>query len=129
MTANNPALLSPLALAYIGDSVYDLYVRTRIIEENPELPAHELHVRAVKYVSAKGQNESVLAIEAALAEEEAAVYKRGRNAKSPSSAKNASIVEYRHATGFEAVLGYLYLKGERGRLKEIMDAAYKQIID
>lgn len=115
---------SPLVLAYIGDGVYELYVRGRIIAEHPDLPAHKLHKKAIKYVSAGAQSRSIGKIEALLTEEEAAVYRRGRNAKSPTSAKNADITDYRRATGFEALVGYLYLKKSTERLEGLMAAAF-----
>ncbi|MCD8391139.1 MAG: Mini-ribonuclease 3 [Firmicutes bacterium] len=120
-----PSLYSPLVLAYIGDSVYELYVRSRVIEEHSDLPAHKLHLQSVKYVKAHAQSESITAIADMLTEDETAVYKRGRNAKAYSSPKNADIRDYRRATGFEALLGYLYLSGKHERLNEIMSAAYE----
>lgn len=118
-------LLSPLVLAYIGDAVYELYVRTRVIEEHPSMPAHKLHREAVKYVKAHAQSDSAHAIAELLTDEEAAVFRRGRNAKSYTKAKNASTVDYRHATGFEALVGYLYISGREDRAEELMKAAYE----
>lgn len=118
------SLYSPLVLAYIGDGVYELYVRSRTIEEHSSMPAHKLHLHTVKYVKAEAQSKSITAVSDMLTEEETAVFKRGRNAKSPTSAKNADIRDYRRATGFEALLGYLYLSGNTKRLNEIMAAAY-----
>lgn len=115
---------SPLVLAYLGDSVYEQYVRNRIIAENPDLPAHKLHRSAIRYVSAEAQSRSIGEIEEMLTEAELSVYKRGRNAKSPTASKNASIGDYRRATGFEALLGYLSLSENNGRLAEIMAAAF-----
>ncbi len=115
---------SPLVLAYLGDSLYEQYVRARIIEERADLPAYKLHKTAIRYVSAEAQSRSIGAIEDRLTEEELAVYKRGRNAKSPTASKNASIVDYRRATGFEALLGYLSLSGDEKRLSEIMAIAF-----
>ena len=116
---------SPLVLAYIGDSVYEQYVRVRIVTEHPDLPAHKLHKTAIHYVSAEAQSRSVSSIEEMLQEDEMGVYKRGRNAKSPTSAKNASIVDYRRATGFEALVGYLFLKGDADRLEAVMSIAFE----
>ena len=124
-----PALLSPLSLAHIGDAVYELYVRTRTIREHPNMPAHKLHTHAVKYVKAAAQSASVSAIADILTEDEIAVFKRGRNAKSPTVPKNADIRDYRRATGFEALIGYLYLSGENERLDYIMNAAYEHAFD
>lgn len=116
---------SPLVLAYIGDSVYEQYVRVRIVTEHPDLPAYKLHKTAIHYVSAEAQSRSVGSIEEMLQEDELGVYKRGRNAKSPTSAKNASIVDYRRATGFEALVGYLFLKGDADRLETVMSIAFE----
>jgi len=124
-----PSQYSPLALAYIGDGVYELYVRTRVIAQNPDMPAHKLHKESVKYVKAHSQSNSIHAIADMLSEEETAIYKRGRNAKSPTVPKNANLTEYRHATGFEALLGYLYLSEQRERLEEIMKTAYENALD
>lgn len=120
-----PELMPPLTLAYIGDVVYEIYVRTRTLAENPDLPTGKLHNKSIRYVKAQAQCRSIQAMTDMLTDEEMSVYKRGRNAKSASSAKNASLIEYKHATGFEALVGYLYLKGENERLDEIMKRAYE----
>lgn len=125
LTKNNPSLYSPLALAYIGDGVYELYVRTRVMEEHSNLPAHKLHVKTVKYVKAHAQSNSITAMLDMLSEEETAVYKRGRNAKSNTTPKNADMADYRRATGFEALIGYVYLTENTERLNELMDKAYE----
>ncbi len=106
---------SPLTLAYIGDAVYDLIIRT-IVVERANRAANELHKRTVKYVQAGVQAAMITALSEELTEDEEAVYKRGRNAKSHTSAKNASIQDYRKATGFEALMGYLYLSGQTERM-------------
>lgn len=123
-----PSQYSPLALAYIGDGVYELFVRARVIAQNPDMPAHKLHKESVKYVKAHAQSNSIHAILDTLSEEEAAIYKRGRNAKSPTVPKNANLTEYRHATGFEALVGYLYLSEQNERLEEIMKTAYENAL-
>lgn len=119
-----PELLSPLTLAFVGDAVYETYVRTKIAKD-VNMQVAKLHKIAIKYVSAVAQSKIVRAIEDNFTEEELSVYKRGRNAHSHTSAKNADIVDYRHATGFEALIGYLYLKKNSARLDEILDMAYK----
>lgn len=124
-----PSQYSPLALAYIGDGVYELYVRGRVISENPDMPAHKLHLQSVKYVKAHAQSNSIHAIENLLTEREMAVYKRGRNAKSATVPKNANLTDYRHATGFEALVGYLYLLEDEQRLKYLMSVAYEHALD
>ena len=106
---------SPLTLAYIGDAIYELVIRT-VVVERANRAANELHKRTVKYVQAGVQAAMIEALLEELTEEEAAVYKRGRNAKSHTSAKNASIQDYRKATGFEALMGFLYLTGQTERM-------------
>lgn len=118
-----PQLYAPLTLAIIGDSVYDLYVRTRL-SEGGSLPTNTIHKTAISYVKAAAQAKSVHAILDSLAEDELAIFKRGRNAHSATVPKNASISDYRAATGFEALLGYLYLKNEPDRLSEILRMAF-----
>lgn len=109
---------SPLTLAFIGDSIYDLVIRTFIVEK-VNAPVNKLHKEASSYVNAKSQAKILHGIENILTKEEQAVYRRGRNAKSYTSAKNASIIDYRIATGFEALIGYLYLIGDIERIMEI----------
>lgn len=110
---------SPLTLAYIGDSIFELMIRTVIVERGNE-PANRLHHKTVAYVNAQTQSEMIEALQEDLTEEEMAVYKRGRNAKSYTSAKNASIVDYRKATGLEALVGYLYLQDKPERILELL---------
>lgn len=106
---------SPLTLAYVGDAVYEVVIRT-VIAERANRAANELHKRAVKYVQAGAQAAIINALQEILTEEEQAVFKRGRNAKSNTSAKNASITDYRKATGFEALIGFLYLTDQMDRV-------------
>lgn len=113
--------------AYVGDSLYDVYVRSRIIAEHPSFSAHKMHVEAINYVSAHGQSMSVKAIEDRLSEDELAAYKRGRNTKSYTVPKNADVGEYRRATGFEALLGWLWIDGKTDRLEEIMRLSYEAV--
>lgn len=120
-------LYNSLVLAYLGDTLYDIYVRSRLVCENEDLSAHKLHVKSISYVKAHGQSRAILAIEDSLSDEELAVYKRGRNTKSFTVPKNADVGEYRRATGFEALLGWLYVKGRTERLEEIMEMAYNTI--
>ena len=124
-TDKQPNQYSPLVLAYIGDAVYEVYVRSRVIEENPDMPAHKLHMQTVKYVKAHAQSNSIHAMMSMLTAEEEAVFKRGRNAKSPTAAKNASLIDYRHATGFEALIGYTYISDDKQRLETLMRTAYE----
>ncbi len=117
---------SPLTLAYIGDGIYDLVIRSVVVgREN--LPAVKLHKKVIKYVNAGTQAAMIEAVMGELSEEEEAVYKRGRNAKSYTKAKNASIGDYRKATGFEALMGYLYLQGQMERAIELIKLALAKI--
>lgn len=106
---------SPLALAYIGDAIYDLIIRS-VVVERANRSANNLHKKTVKYVKAEAQAAMIQALAEELTEEETAVYKRGRNAKSYTTAKNASMGDYRKATGYEALMGYLYLTGQTDRM-------------
>lgn len=110
---------SPLPLAYIGDAVYDLIIRSVVVEKGNR-SANSLHRTTVKYVNAGAQAAMIEALLPSLTEEELSVYHRGRNAKSYTSAKNAAIGDYRKATGMEALLGYLYLNGELPRCLELV---------
>ena len=110
---------SPLTLAYIGDCVFDLIVRTVVVERGNE-PANKLHHKTVTYVKAETQALLIDAMLSDLTEEELGVYKRGRNAKSYTTAKNASVGDYRKATGMEALVGYLYLQNRTERILELL---------
>lgn len=110
---------SPLTLAYIGDAIFELVVRTVLVERK-NTQAEKLHKAATKIVKAETQALMIEAIKEELTEEELAVYKRGRNAKAVTRAKNATMSEYRRATGFEALMGYLYLKGDIERMIELI---------
>ena len=114
---------SPLVLAYIGDAVYEVYVRSHVLEGG-NTAVNKLHKASTGYVSAKAQSSIIHEILPSLTEEETAVYKRGRNAHSNTSAKNADIVDYRHATGFEAVIGYLFIMKQYQRLNEIIKLSF-----
>lgn len=106
-------------LAYIGDSVYELYVREHIVKNSREV-ASKLHKKTIKYVSAKAQEYIINNIYEILTEEEKDVYKRGRNASSNTVPKNTDVVVYKKATGFEALIGYLYLTKQNRRLQDII---------
>ena len=108
-----------LTLAYLGDCIYELVIRTVLVERGIT-HVSELNRAAVSYVRASVQKDIFFAIENELDEEETAVYKRGRNVKSSSCPKNASIADYHTATGFEALMGYLYAKGRTERLLELV---------
>ena len=110
---------SPLTLAYIGDAVYDLVIRTIVVERGNKA-ANVLHKTTVKYVNAAAQAAIIQAVLDVMTEEELAVYMRGRNAKSNTMAKNASVEDYRKATGIEALIGYLYLSNRFHRVLELV---------
>lgn len=122
----NPKDYSPLALAYVGDSVYDLFIRTKVLGKGNR-HVTELHRDSVSFVKAHSQAVSVRAIEGELTEDELRVLKWGRNAKSNTSPKHADIIDYRLATGFETLLGYLYLEEKTERLCYLMEKAYAAI--
>jgi len=122
-TLKDARLLNPLQLALIGDAVYELYIRNYILSKNLELSAHKIHVKAIGYVKAKSQSKIMHLIEEDLTEDESYIFKRGRNAKSATVPKNADVRDYRMATGFEALIGYLHLTGGHERLDYIMTKA------
>ena len=110
---------SPLALAYIGDSIYDVIIRTVVVERGNQ-STKKLHRTAVRYVNAGTQARMAESLQDVFTVEEEEVYRRGRNAKSNSTAKNASLADYRKATGMEALLGYLYLQDRMDRAVELV---------
>lgn len=110
---------SPLTLAYIGDAVYDLVIRTVVVKQ-ANRPANDLHRITVKYVSANAQSKIVQALTEHFTEEEQSVYRRGKNSKPHTTAKNAAASDYLKATGFEAVIGYLYLSDRMDRALELI---------
>jgi len=120
----NPKEYSPLALAYIGDSIYDLFIRTMILSKGNR-HVTQMHRDSVHFVKAHSQAVSAYEIESILTEDEMRVLKWGRNAKSNTTPKNADVTDYRMATGFETLIGYLYLSGENERLSHLMHKAYE----
>ena len=113
-------MLSPLTWAYVGDSVYELYIRTHLINTT-KLKPHKLHIEAIKYVKAKSQADILKSIEDTLSEEEKDIVRRGRNAENHHLPKNANPADYMYSTAFEALIGYLYLTKRDDRLKEILE--------
>ena len=113
-------LMPPLTWAYIGDCVYELYIRTKLVNET-KLKPHELHIKAIGYVKAKAQAERLKNIYDKLTEEEKDIVRRGRNAENHHLPKNANVQEYMYSTAFEALIGYLYLTKQNNRLKEILE--------
>lgn len=120
--------LNGLALAYVGDAIYEIYIRDYLVEQGQTKP-NTLHRMATHYVSAKAQAALIQAMleEQLLTESEQLMYKRGRNAKSHTSAKNADITTYRIATGFESLMGYLHLTKQTERLEELIQWCIKKV--
>ena len=121
----NPKLLSPSTLAFVGDAVYGMLVRARLAEV--ERPVGELHKRSVKYVNANAQSDAFELIKDILTEEEMSIYKRGRNNHVGQIPKNATSGVYHSATGVEALFGFLYLKAETERLNMLFDIIWNGI--
>ena len=113
-------MLSPLTWAYVGDSVYELYIRTKLVNST-KLKPHELHIKAIGYVKAQAQAEILKNIYDDLKEKEKDIVRRGRNAQNHHLPKNANVQDYMYATAFEALIGYLYLTKQNDRIKEILD--------
>ncbi len=118
--------VSSQTLAFIGDAVYNVYIRSYLASLSNEQTG-KLHVKSIKYVSAKAQSKTIDLIFDLLNEEEVQVYKRGRNTHIPSVSKNVDVVNYKKATGFEALLGYLYVKKENERLDFIVKESIKKL--
>lgn len=119
-------MMNPLKLAFLGDAVYEAYVRTYIISKF-EMSPHEMSKKAIGYVKASAQAYAVHQLKDYFSEEEWTLIKRGRNQKSGSVPKNAQLTDYRYATGYEALMGYLYLIGEKERIYEIVHQTIKVI--
>lgn len=114
-----PEEVSPLVLAYIGDAVYELLIRHYLIAQGPD-KLNKIHKEAVKYVRADTQAKVLHIIQQTLSIEELEIVRRGRNAKPGSTPKSSTAIEYRHSTGFESLIGYLYITGKKERLREII---------
>ncbi len=119
-------IYSPLALAYLGDAVYELVIRTLVMNRG-NMQVNKMNRRTSGLVKAKAQADIIRLLEEELTEEERAVFRRGRNAKSMTMAKNASVIDYRMATGLEALTGYLYLTEQFDRLLELISRGLKKI--
>ena len=113
-------MLSPLVWAYVGDSVYELFIRTNLVNNSNAKP-HKLHIESIKYVKAKAQADILIKIFDKLTEKEKDIVKRGRNVQNHHVAKNSNIAEYSQSTAFEALIGYLYLSNQDEILKEILN--------
>jgi ribonuclease-3 family protein len=121
----NPNQIGSIALAFLGDAVFSLMARDALLHTG-NLSPNGLHKRAISMVRASAQSEAVEKISSILTEEEEAVFKRGRNVNSTKIPKNAEALEYRRATGLEALFGYLYLKGENERLNYLFSVIFKE---
>lgn len=119
MDENGVRQMNPLVLAYIGDSVYDMYIRTYVVHKKKGM-VNELNKEAVSFVNASSQAFAVRALDGLFTAEEKGMIRRGRNQKSISVPRNANMSEYRYATGFESMLGALFLRGEKERIQDIM---------
>lgn len=116
---NEVNLMSPLTWAYVGDCVYELFIRTKLVEETKMKP-HALHIESIKYVKARAQAETLNRIYEDLTDKEKDIVRRGRNAENHHLPKNANVQDYMYATAFEALIGYLYLTKQNERLRVIL---------
>lgn len=117
-------MMSPLVWAYVGDSVYELYIRNHLVNTT-KLKPHKLHIESIKYVKAKAQAEILEKLTEHLTEKEKDIVRRGRNAENHHLPKNATVQDYMYSTAFEALIGYLYLTKQDERLKEILELCIK----
>lgn len=115
--------LSPLTWAYIGDAVYELFIREKLVSST-KLKPHKLHLETIKYVKASAQAEILKELEEMLTEKEKEIIKRARNTKNHHLPKNANVSDYMYSTAFEGLIGYLYLTGQNNRMIEILSKAY-----
>lgn len=113
-------LMPPLVWAYVGDSVYEVFIRTHLVETT-KLKPHKLHIEAIKYVKAKAQAEKLEELQDILTEKEKEIVRRTRNTENHHVPKNADSSDYMYATAFEGLIGYLYLSGQTERLNEILN--------
>jgi len=116
-------MLSPLTWAYVGDAVYELFIRTNLVNTT-KLKPHKLHIESIKYVKAKAQADMLKKIENELTEEEKEIVRRARNAENHHLPKNANYADYMYSTAFEGLIGYLYLTKKDERLKQILNLCF-----
>lgn len=117
---NEVNLMSPLVWAYVGDSVYELFIRTHLVETT-NLKPHKLHIEAIKHVKAKAQAKMLEELQDTLTDKEKEIVRRTRNTENHHLPKNAEPADYMHATAFEGLIGYLYLSNQKERLDEILN--------
>ncbi len=122
---NDVKMLSPLVWAYIGDSIYEIFIRNYLINNSNAKP-HKLHIETVKYVKAKAQVKTLEKIYDMLTDEEKDIVRRGRNVQNHHVPKNVDVAEYSYATAFESLIGYLYLTKNDERLKKILEACIEK---
>ena len=120
-TAEQAKQLNPLVLALVGDAVYEVFIRTYLVEKNRDMNSHKIHIKAVAHVKAHAQSEYMKFFIDNLNEEELSIFKRARNSKNGTTPKNADLNEYKWATGFEALVGFLYLSEKDERLNYIFE--------
>lgn len=120
ISAEKAKQISPVTLAFVGDAVYSLFVRQEEVLLAPDLKLIGLQKRTANKVSAIGQSQLLKTVESLFTEEEQEIYHRGRNAKKTTRSKSASVIDYNRSTGFEAVLGFLYLCGRVDRIKQLL---------
>ena len=125
LTEKEVRQFSPLVLAYIGDAVYEVFIRTLLVSKG-NTPVHKLHKQSTNYVKSKSQCKIIKRIEDKLTFDEKEIVRRGRNAKAGTIPKNADVIEYKYATGFEALIGFLYLNKGYDRLMEILNMCLEE---
>ncbi|NMA83160.1 MAG: ribonuclease III [Epulopiscium sp.] len=121
-----PRQYSPLVLAYIGDAIFEVFSRTKVVLQT-QGPVNQLHNRSKGYVKASAQAQMIRDLDSYLSEEEKGIIRRGRNAKSHTIPKNADLMDYKNATGLEALVGYLYLDGQLDRLEELIQLGFQAL--
>ncbi len=122
-----PRVMDTTVLAYIGDAVYEVYIRSMIVSQNPGQKAGDLHRNTVKYVQSEYQAEAIRMLDEMLTEEEKSIVRRARNKKSISKPKHASPMDYKLSTAFEALIGYLHIDGQVARKEEIIQKSIEII--
>lgn len=127
MSESDVRLLNPITLAYMGDSIYEMYVRKYIVYNSKDKRGNNLHKMSIKFANAKAQSQFLEQIKDMLSEEESSIVRRGRNSKTGHVPKSASVIDYKRATALEALIGYLYLLNRNDRIDEIMNVILKDI--
>lgn len=117
-------MLSPLVWAYVGDAIYETFIRVNLVNGSNAKP-HKLHIESIQYVKAKAQADILKKLQDTLTEKEQEIVKRGRNVQNHHVAKNANVADYAMSTAFEALIGYLYLTKQDERLKEVLELSWK----